>query len=303
MKSSMRTHSMLIALAVASAFAQAADKPPSGYLADSNHDVVRSGTGLCWHTGTWTPADATVVGCDNFLAPAPAPAAKPSEPAAPVVAAPPVAAPAVEAPAPAVAEAPSVVDAAPAAMEAPALAEAPPAPAAIVEAPPAPAAIVEAPPAPPAIVEAPPAPSAIVEAPPAPSAVAPPKPAAPVAPAPTAVKVTFETDTFFAFDKSVLQPAGKAKLEDLVSKLQGTDIEVIVATGHTDSTGTDAYNQKLSMRRANAVKAFLVSKGLPAERVFTEGKGEKQPVASNKTAEGRAKNRRVEVEVVGKQMR
>ena len=280
MKSSARTHSMLIALAVASAFAQAADKPPSGYLADSNHDVVRSGTGLCWHTGTWTPADATVVGCDNFLAPAPAPAAKPSEPAAPVVAAPPVAAPVVETPAPAVAEVPAVVDAAPAAMEAPALAEAPPAPPAIVEAPPA-----------------------IVEAPPAPAAVAPPKPAAPVAPAPTAVKVTFETDTFFAFDKSVLQPAGKAKLEDLVSKLQGTDIEVIVATGHTDSTGTDDYNQKLSMRRANAVKAFLVSKGLPAERVFTEGKGEKQPVASNKTAEGRAKNRRVEVEVVGKQMR
>ena len=288
MKSSMRTHSMLIALAVASAFVQAADKPPSGYLADSNHVVVRSGTGLCWHTGTWTPADATVVGCDNFLAPAPAPAAKPSEPAAPVVAAPPVAAPAVEAPAPAVAEpaaaeAPTVVDAEPAAMEAPALAEAPPAPA--------------------AIVEAPPAPPVVVEAPPAPAAAAPAKPAAPVAPAPTAVKVTFETDTFFAFDKSVLQPAGKAKLEDLVSKLQGTDIEVIVATGHTDSTGTDAYNQKLSMRRANAVKAFLVSKGLPAERVFTEGKGEKQPVASNKTAEGRAKNRRVEVEVVGKQMR
>ena len=276
MKSSMRTHSMLIALAVASAFVQAADKPPSGYLADSNHDVVRSGTGLCWHTGTWTPADATVVGCDNFLAPAPAPAAKPSEPAAPVVAAPPVAAPAVEAPAPAVAEAPAAVDAAPAAMEAPAVVEAPPAP---------------------------PAPPVVVEAPPAPAAAAPAKPAAPVAPAPTAVKVTFETDTLFAFDKSVLQPAGKAKLEDLVSKLQGTDIEVIVATGHTDSTGTDAYNQKLSMRRANAVKAFLVSKGLPAERVFTEGKGEKQPVASNKTAEGRAKNRRVEVEVVGKQMR
>jgi OOP family OmpA-OmpF porin len=164
-------------------------------------------------------------------------------------------------------------------------------------------ALAEAPPAPAAIVEAPPAPPVVVEAPPAPAAAAPAKPAAPVAPAPTAVKVTFETDTFFAFDKSVLQPAGKAKLEDLVSKLQGTDIEVIVATGHTDSTGTDAYNQKLSMRRANAVKAFLVSKGLPAERVFTEGKGEKQPVASNKTAEGRAKNRRVEVEVVGKQMR
>jgi len=83
----------------------------------------------------------------------------------------------------------------------------------------------------------------------------------------------------------VLKPEGKAKLEDLVSKLQGTDIEVIVATGHTDWTGTDAYNMKLSMRRAKAVKAFLVSKGIPADRVFTEGKGESQPVADNRTRE------------------
>ena len=111
--------------------------------------------------------------------------------------------------------------------------------------------------------------------------------------------MTFAADTFFDFDKATLKPEGKERLADLVSKLQGTDIEVIVATGHTDQTGSDAYNQKLSLRRASAVKAFLVSKGIAASRVFTEGKGESQPVASNKTREGRAKNRRVEVEVVG----
>jgi OOP family OmpA-OmpF porin len=69
--------------------------------------------------------------------------------------------------------------------------------------------------------------------------------------------------------------------------------------GHTDSIGTDAYNQRLSVRRAEAVKAFLVSKGIERNRVYTEGKGEKQPVADNRTKEGRAKNRRVEIEVVG----
>ena len=77
------------------------------------------------------------------------------------------------------------------------------------------------------------------------------------------------------------------------------NLEVIIAVGHTDSIGTDAYNQKLSVRRAEAVKGYLVSKGIEANRVYTEGKGEKQPVADNKTAAGRAKNRRVEIEVVG----
>ena len=116
---------------------------------------------------------------------------------------------------------------------------------------------------------------------------------------PSSEKITFEADTFFDFDKSVLKPTGKTKLNDLASKLQGIDIEVVVATGHTDSVGSDAYNIKLSLRRANAVKAFLVSKGIPADRIFTAGKGEGTPVASNKTRDGRAKNRRVEVEVVG----
>ena len=140
---------------------------------------------------------------------------------------------------------------------------------------------------------------------PAPAAAAPaPAPAAAPAPAPApapvaAQKVTYAADAFFDFDKSVLKPEGRAKLDDLVSKIQGINLEVIIAVGHTDSIGSDAYNQKLSVRRAEAVKAYLISKGIERNRIYTEGKGEKQPVADNRTAEGRAKNRRVEVEVVG----
>ena len=136
---------------------------------------------------------------------------------------------------------------------------------------------------------------------PAPAAAAPAAAPAPApAPAPAvATKVTYAADAFFDFDKSVLKPEGKAKLDDLVSKVKGINLEVIIAVGHTDSVGSDAYNQKLSVRRSEAVKAYLVSKGIEKNRVYTEGKGEKQPVADNKTAEGRAKNRRVEIEVVG----
>ncbi len=131
---------------------------------------------------------------------------------------------------------------------------------------------------------------------PAPAAAAAPK----AAPAPAAAtKVTYAADAFFDFDKSALKAEGKAKLDDLVGKVKGINLEVIIAVGHTDSVGSDAYNQKLSVRRAEAVKAYLVSKGIEKNRVYTEGKGEKQPVADNKTKEGRAKNRRVEIEVVG----
>ncbi len=145
----------------------------------------------------------------------------------------------------------------------------------------------------------PPAPAAPVAAAPAPApAVV--RPAPVVAPAPAvASKVTYAADAFFDFDKSVLKPEGRAKLDDLVSKVKGINLEVIIAVGHTDSVGTDAYNQRLSVRRSEAVKAYLVSKGIEQNRVYTEGKGEKQPVADNKTSEGRAKNRRVEIEVVG----
>jgi len=138
---------------------------------------------------------------------------------------------------------------------------------------------------------------AVVAAPAA--AKAAPAPAPAPAAAPAAAKVTYAADAFFDFDKSVLKPAGKAKLDDLVGKVKGINLEVIIAVGHTDSVGTDAYNQKLSVRRAESVKAYLVSKGIEKNRIYTEGKGEKQPVADNKTKEGRAKNRRVEIEVVG----
>jgi OOP family OmpA-OmpF porin len=133
----------------------------------------------------------------------------------------------------------------------------------------------------------------VVETPPAPP------PPVKAAPMPVSEKVSFAAEALFDFDKAVVKAEGKAALDDLLAKLQGMNTEVMVTVGHTDSVGSDAYNQKLSLRRAEAVKAYIVSKGVDASRVYTEGKGESQPVADNKTAEGRAKNRRVTVEVVG----
>ena len=109
--------------------------------------------------------------------------------------------------------------------------------------------------------------------------------------------VTFQADILFDFDKFALKPEGKVYLDSLINRVKGVDVEIVIAIGHADSIGSEAYNQLLSERRAVSVKNYLVSQGIPAGKVRAEGRGESQPVASNKTAEGRAKNRRVEVTI------
>lgn len=136
----------------------------------------------------------------------------------------------------------------------------------------------------PVVVEQPPV---VVAAPPAP------------APEPVSEKVSFAAEALFDFDKADVKPEGQAALDDMMTKLQGMNTEVMIAVGHTDSIGSESYNQKLSLRRADAVKAYLVSKGLDPARLYTEGKGEAQPIADNATEAGRAQNRRVTIEVVG----
>ncbi len=192
------------------------------YLIDARDVVAKSGTGLCWRDGYWTPAAAAAdkagCECDKDLLPAGTCDAK-------------AAAPAAAAPAAGVA-----------------------------------------------------------------------------APKPTGEKITVAADALFDFNKAVLRPEGKAKLDELVSKAAAIKLEVILAVGHTDRLGGDAYNQKLSEKRAAAVKEYLVAKGIEANRVYTEGKGEKQPVTGDK-CKGNAKtkalidclqpDRRVDIEVIG----
>ncbi|MDR1994858.1 OmpA family protein [Azonexus sp.] len=141
------------------------------------------------------------------------------------------------------------------------------------------------------------------------AAAAPAAPAAPAAaPKPTGEKITVAADALFDFDKAVLRPEGKATLDELASKAGAINLEVILAVGHADRIGGDAYNQKLSERRAAAVKEYLVSKGIEANRVYTEGKGRTQPVTGDK-CKGNARtkalieclqpDRRVDIEIIG----
>jgi len=148
---------------------------------------------------------------------------------------------------------------------------------------------------------------------PAPAPTPAPKPPEPKpAPKPVAEKVTFAADVLFDFDQAVIKPEGKSKLDDLSSKVRGINLEVVIAIGHADRIGSEAYNQGLSVRRAESVKAYLVSKGLEPNRIYTEGKGEKQPVSGDrckkmgadhrsnkKLVECLAPDRRVEIEVIG----
>jgi len=104
-------------------------------------------------------------------------------------------------------------------------------------------------------------------------------------------------DVLFAFNQSELTPAAQSKLDSLMPKLQSDDVVSIKVIGHTDSVGSDTYNQALSERRASSVAAYLLSQGLTPNKLTSEGKGQSQPVADNETEEGRAKNRRVELHV------
>ena len=111
------------------------------------------------------------------------------------------------------------------------------------------------------------------------------------------VLVTFDSGLLFDFDSSVVKGAARSNLTDLANSLREyPDTEVLIV-GHTDAQGSDSYNQGLSERRAAAAKNFLVTQGVPADRIRTEGLGESEPVASNDTDAGRAQNRRVEVAI------
>jgi OOP family OmpA-OmpF porin len=143
----------------------------------------------------------------------------------------------------------------------------------------------------------------------APAAAAP----AAAAPKPDASKVTLAADALFDFNKADLRPEGKAKLDDVAAKIKSIKLEVIIAVGHADRIGKDAYNQKLSEQRSASVKAYLVSKGVEANRVYAEGKGETQPkttaamcgtsvAKSKKLIDCLQPDRRVDIEIIGTKM-
>ena len=139
----------------------------------------------------------------------------------------------------------------------------------------------------------------------------PPPPPSVAAPKPAGAKVTLDADTLFDFDKAVLRPAGMKALDEFLEKMKSIDAEVIIAVGHADRFGSDAYNQSLSERRAASVKTYLGTKGIAANRVHTEGRGEKEPVTKADDCKGAKSakviaclqpDRRVEIEVVGTQL-
>lgn len=99
--------------------------------------------------------------------------------------------------------------------------------------------------------------------------------------------VTLKAETLFDFDKAVLRDAGKQALNEFADQMKKyPDIEVVLVTGHTDQIGSDKYNQKLSERRANAVKAYMQSQGVEGNRIQAKGMGEKEPVVSLKDCKG-----------------
>ncbi|WP_223484080.1 OmpA family protein [Pseudomonas sp. A-RE-19] len=114
---------------------------------------------------------------------------------------------------------------------------------------------------------------------------------------PVSEVITLNGNVLFAYNQSTLTLEARSELDSLMAKLQSTDVVSVKVVGHTDSQGSDAYNQKLSERRASSVAAYLLSQGLAPDKLTSEGRGESQPVADNATEEGRAQNRRVELHI------
>jgi OmpA-OmpF porin, OOP family len=126
--------------------------------------------------------------------------------------------------------------------------------------------------------------------------------AAPVpAPAPVVRKVTLQGDANFATGSAALTPAARASLNQFVQGEQNVKLQRLAITGHTDSTGSATLNQHLSQARAASVQNYLMAQGVTAQQYDVTGMGSSRPVASNATAEGRAQNRRVEIQAVGQQ--
>jgi len=130
----------------------------------------------------------------------------------------------------------------------------------------------------------------------------------PMAAKPMGEKITVAADALFDFNKATLRPEGKAKIDEVAAKANSLVLEVVIAVGHADRIGSASYNQKLSEKRAAAVKDYMVSKGIPANRIYTEGKGSKQPVTKPGECKGpkSAKvisclqpDRRVDIEIIG----
>jgi len=136
----------------------------------------------------------------------------------------------------------------------------------------------------------------VVKAAPAPAPVAAPAPAKPAIISRTA---TLAGDALFATNSATLSSAGKAALDDFAFRSSALNLTNVDVVGHADSRGNDAYNLDLSVRRAATVKGYLASKGMDASIINASGRGEADPVASNSTREGRAQNRRVEINVTG----
>ena len=111
------------------------------------------------------------------------------------------------------------------------------------------------------------------------------------------IAVTFASGILFPFNSTEILPAGKANLQELANSLQKYPNSDILIVGHTDSVGTDSYNLDLSQRRAQAANAYLQSVGVPGSRLRNVGRGESEPIQSNDTDEGRARNRRVEIAI------